>query len=103
VFGDDLREELAVLAAVVAAERGAEAATEDEEVLPGRVGELAVDRTAGQVERPAEALVDGAKLGAERDQAVSVGCDRSVSLDPGTPPEGEDAASDPTPGSIPDQ
>lgn len=72
MLGDDLREQAAVLAAVVTAEGGAEAAAEQEEVPPGGFVELAVDRTAGEVERLAEALVDIAKLGAERDQSVGV-------------------------------
>lgn len=75
VFGDDLREQPAVLAAVVAAESRAEAAAEQEEVLPGGLLEFPVDGSAGEVERLAQALVDIAKLGAERDQAVGVGTD----------------------------
>ncbi|GAA1691764.1 hypothetical protein GCM10009830_44400 [Glycomyces endophyticus] len=71
VGGGDLGEEAAVLALVVAAEGGAEAAAVDEEVGADLL-ELAVDRAAGQVEGPAEALVDGAQLGAERDQAVGL-------------------------------
>jgi hypothetical protein len=75
MFGDDLREEPAVLAAVVAAEGRAEAAAEQEEVLPVGLFEFPVDGAAGEVERLAEALVDVAELGAERDQAVGVGTD----------------------------
>lgn len=72
MLGDDLREQPAVLAAVVTAEGCAEAAAEQEEILPRGIVELPVDRAAGEVERLAEALVDIAELGAERDQAVGV-------------------------------
>jgi hypothetical protein len=73
MFGDDLREQVAVLAAVMVAEPCAEAAAEQQEILAGAVLEFAVDRAAGEVERLAKAVVDVAKLGAERDQAVGVG------------------------------
>jgi hypothetical protein len=72
MLDDDLREQPAVLAAVVAAEGRAEAAAEQQEILPGGIVELPVDRAAGEVERLAEALVDIAELGAERNQAVGV-------------------------------
>jgi hypothetical protein len=74
-LGDDLREQARVLAAVVAAQRGAEPAAEEEEVLAGRGLELPVDGASGEVERLAQALVDGAEFIAEGDQAVGVGTD----------------------------
>ena len=74
--GGDLREQARVLTAVVAVEGGAESAAEDEQILAGDVLEFAVDRAASEVQSPTELLVNGAKLGAESDQAVGLGIDR---------------------------
>jgi uncharacterized protein (TIGR03086 family) len=70
----------------VAGEGRAEAAAEEQEVLPGGCFEFAVDRAAGEVQGLAEALVDIAELGAERDQAAGVGIYGQCSFDHGAAP-----------------